>query len=327
MELSSQGLAHYIQVGKSVLVLLPTTTPGIKGSATMDEMTRVVKGGQFLPGLIYQQGYFPLTIPVRMGVAGIEAKIPDTYDNYTRYLDMRNGGVIRWNKGFADDYGETLIHERDGVPFLRYTSGPTSVDMDLTDNNIMFKIVRENTGIVALDDLDYLNMLLMLGLCVTWMGGKLFEAGNGLLFWILERAGVPAAARELALRMDAVATDVCGWCTRHSNRSEEMTPEEFAAHVGMVKEMAKRRCLAPGRFVRTRLHWCAENVPRLKMFESIIPWKHYPRCRVIGPLSLNDMTMVSELRDKLLAALELPRRSNPVEFNIQDYLRSNVPWT
>lgn len=325
MELSSQGIAHYKRVGKSMLVLLPPESVGIVGATTTHEASQGVCGEQFLPGLIYQGGYFPLSIPVRMGVTAIDLKIPSTYDNYTRYLDLRNGGVIRWNKGFADDYGEAKLSEIDGKPVLEYTSGGVTVDMDMMDENIMFKIIRENTGLVALDDVDFLNMMLMIGLCLTWMGGRLFECGKGLLCHALRKAGASEIACEIAQEWEDMATEICGWCTVTSNSVEKMDPQELATQVGMTKEMARLRCVAPARSLRNRFHWCSKQVPRLEMFKTVEVGDYQPGETSHGPQTFNEMMAITEIRSKLLAALDFKRKETPDDFDVQEYVRSKIP--
>lgn len=326
MELSSAGIGHYKQIGNSMLVLLPSGVPGIKGAGTLDEMMAVVSGGRYLPGLVYEEAYYPLTIPARVGLASFDAIIPSQYDGFTRYLDLRNGGVLRWNKGFADDYGTAEVTSINDTAHLRYTSGGTVVNVDLNRTDIILKIIRENTGLMALDDLDFLNLLLMMGTCVTWMGGKMFEHGVTFLKYAMEKSGANAKAIEIAHAWDIHPKDICGRCWFPNPPFwTSFSLMDFAEIVGLKLEAARRDYFRPATKPITRRHWCAKEVPRLNMFKNHVQKPYVQGQTTNRPLSFYEMADLASMRDNLLAALGIERIDTATDFVVADYVRSMIP--
>lgn len=326
LELSSHGIGFYKQIGKSVLVLLPNDVPGIQGSATLDEMYAVIPGGRYLPGLIYDQGYHPLTVPCRMGIAAMEALIPSDKQNYTRYLDLRNGGVIRWSHGFTDDYVTSATIEINGQPHMRCTGSGRPVDLNLTNHALIVKIMRENTGLMALDDVDFMGMLMMAGLCVTWMGGKLFESGGFLLQQIFTRSGLSQPVIDLAKRWDSLPKDIIGKCWFQDEKFIfSFLADDFTDYVGLRLEGLRRRYFRPATHPITRRHWCSSSVQRLDMFKDIEHPPYVQQTLVARVLDFYEMADLADLRDKILMAMGIDRRIIIDDFVIADYVRSKIP--
>lgn len=326
LELIPQGIGYYCQIGESVLILLPSNVPGIVGAATTDEKYINVCGGDYLPGLIYKEDYYPMTTPVRVGLTALDNVIPDNLKDYSRFLDMRNGGVIRWNDGFVDDYGTAEVLMLDDRPHIRYDSGLRAINIDLTNVPLINKIIRENTGLMILDDIDFLKYMLMMGLCVTWMGGKMFEYGSTVLGYVLAMANATDTAQSVARLWDLAPSDICGRCWFPSETVQQsFSLSDFADYVGLRKETERRKCFRPATRPITRVHWCSKEHSRLEMFKNIGNIPYVQGSVVARCLSFYEMADLADIRDKLLAALELPRQDAKENFVASDYVKSKIP--
>lgn len=326
LELSSHGIGFYKQIGNSVLVLLPPNVPGIKGSGTLDEMYSVVCGGNYLPGLVYKESYHPLTIPCRMGIAAMEALIPEDKQDFTRYLDLRNGGVLRWNHGYNDDYVTSTPIELNGKPHLRCCGSGRPIDIDLANETLIVKIMRENTGLMALDDIDFIGLLMTMGLCVTWMGGKLFQSGGFLLQQAFIRSGLTGPVIELAKQWDALPKDLIGRCWFPNEKFVfSFQANDFAESVGLRLEGQRRNYFRPAVRPLTKRHWCSKGVQRLEMFKDLEHPPYVDQHLVARVLDFHEMINLAEIRNKILSAIGIERKVVVDDFVIADYVRSKIP--
>lgn len=251
------------------LYLVHGSSVGLNIAYTCEERKAEIVGIQMFPGVLYESNFYKMTQAVCFATSTMEKSIPADYDEYTRYLDLGNGGVVRWNKGSLDDsFIEYSTNER-GEEIAKAEAKRFSIVLSLKDFDMCVKIIRENTGIMALDDIDWLNMLLVMGLCVTWVGSNVIELGTNLFANILKRAGMPTTLVAQAVELDKHMTHSYGYCHKREFVYRYFDSiKAFAAYMGLEKHLKRYpRSVIPSRNIRKRIHWCAKTVPQLDLFK------------------------------------------------------------
>lgn len=255
---------------RAVMYLVHSSSVGLDAAYTAEERQNDIVGLQMFPGVIYESNFYKMSPAVTFGVYALEMRIPSDYDEYTRYMDLRNGGVVRWNKGSLDDANIAQLHEE--TISIHYETRRGGVRLNIADEDLCIKIIRENTGIMSLDDVDWLNMLLVLGLCVTWVGGRVYELGTHLLSNMLKKAGLPQALVDDARVLDEHMHHDYGHCRKELFSYKWFdNVREFAKYMGLEKHLRKYpRSVLPSGNIRKRIHWCSKNVPKLDIFQPML---------------------------------------------------------
>lgn len=239
---------------------------GLHNAYTQEEAVLYLPGGRLLPGIIYNHMYIPLSTAARFAISCLNKKIGGAFDGYTRYLDLGNGAVLRWNRDFDDDYGTTTFAQEEEGWVATYSMDGNVANMKLADDDMIIRLIRENTGNANIDDVNVLRMMLVFVMCVTWASGKLYYGSKGLLGYCYEKSGYG----------EALCRVQEGWssmCTQAYNEAGEHVFEcvhTFAGFVGLSKALKKAPDLAlPKRMLRVVRHRCYKAVPRLLCFENL----------------------------------------------------------
>lgn len=264
------------------LYLVHGSSVGLNNAYTWEERKAEIVGIQMFPGVLYESNFYKMTKAVSFAASVLEKSIPASFDDCTRYLDLGNGGVVRWNKGSLDDSFVEYTTDREGAEIGCAQAGRVRIVLHLSEYDMCVKIIRENTGIMALDDIDWLNMLLVMGLCVTWVGGNVLELGTNLFANILKSAGMPTTIVAKAESLDKHMTHSYGYCHKREFVYRYFDSiRSFAAYMGLEKHLKKYpRSVIPSRNIRTRIHWCAKTVPQLDLFKPSMLKTPRDVCRV-----------------------------------------------
>lgn len=344
LQLHPNTVGNYVPMGDSILFVLPGEGPTLAGSRTRKETEAGAVGRQLLPGLIYDEDYYPLSPALRFGISMLEKKIPPQFQHCTRYMDFRNGGVVRWNSNFIDEKYSTTFSQtsqgwtaefnmssRTDARTLRSRTAESNSGtyvMDMNADSSIAKMMKTNTDVMALDAPEFLDCLLMMGICVTWLGCRLYEHGTGLLQAVCRNAGRNGELINLATLWDTIPKPMrLGQCTTAFTETAVSNIRDYAECVGLGRFVDSLRCTAlvvPTRVIRAGRHWCAKHSLRLVGFETELPDLH-PGTLSFEPPSLTHYANLASLQDNMITALGVTPGPMVQPLTIEEYVASKVP--